>query len=153
MVEQRIPNPWVVGSNPSRPAIKQTKEAEKMENQRQKWVNMTFLFASLMVAGVAFVGLSKLSAVYNLESSFKQIDLYLRMGSIALGAVLGFGLYFNDKSNAFMNEVVLEMSRVTWPASKDTTNATIWVILFVLVAGALLGAFDSRWSWIIKMLL
>lgn len=124
-----------------------------MENQRQKWVNMTFLFASLMVAGVAFVGLSKLSAVYNLESSFKQIDLYLRMGSIVLGAALGFGLYFNDKSNAFMNEVVLEMSRVTWPASKDTTNATIWVILFVLVAGALLGAFDSLWSWIIKMLL
>ena len=114
---------------------------------------MTFLFASLMVAGVAFVGLSKLSAVYNLESSIKQIDLYLRMGSIALGAVLGFGLYFNDKSNAFMNEVVLEMSRVTWPASKDTTNATIWVILFVIVAGALLGAFDSLWSWIIKMLL
>ncbi len=124
-----------------------------MENQRQKWVNMTFLFASLMVAGVAFIGLSKLSAVYNLESSFKQIDLYLRIGSIALGAVLGFGLYFNDKSNAFMNEVVLEMSRVTWPASKDTTNATIWVILFVIVAGALLGAFDSLWSWIIKMIL
>jgi preprotein translocase SecE subunit len=142
-----------VGSNPSRPAIKQTKETEKMENQRQKWVNMTFLFASLMVASVAFVGLSKLSAVYNLESSFKQIDLYLRIGSIALGAILGFGLYFNDKSNAFMNEVILEMSRVTWPASKDTINATIWVILFVLVAGALLGAFDSLWSWIIKMLL
>ncbi len=124
-----------------------------MENQRQKWVNMTLLFASLMVAGVAFVGLSKLSAVYNLESSFKQIDLYLRIGSIVLGAALGFGLYFNDKSNAFVNEVVLEMSRVTWPASKDTTNATIWVILFVIVAGALLGAFDSLWSWIIKMLL
>ncbi len=124
-----------------------------MENQRQKWVNMTLLFASLMVAGVAFVGLSKLSAVYNLESSFKQIDLYLRIGSIVLGAALGFGLYFNDKSNAFMNEVVLEMSRVTWPASKDTTNATIWVILFVIVAGALLGVFDSLWSWIIKMLL
>jgi preprotein translocase SecE subunit len=142
-----------VGSNPSRPAIKQTKEAKTMENQRQKWVNMTFLFSALMVAGVAFIGLSKLSAVYNLESSFKQIDLYLRIGSIALGAALGFGLYFNDKSNAFMNEVILEMSRVTWPASKDTTNATIWVIVFVLVAGALLGAFDSLWSWIIKMLL
>jgi preprotein translocase SecE subunit len=124
-----------------------------MENQRQKWVNMTFLFASILVAGVAFIGLSKLSAVYNLESSIKQIDLFLRIGSILLGAVLGFGLYFNDKSNAFMNEVVLEMSRVTWPASKDTTNATIWVVLFVIVAGVLLGAFDSLWSWIIKMIL
>jgi preprotein translocase SecE subunit len=124
-----------------------------MENQRQKWVNMTFLFASLMVAAVAFIGLSKLSAQFNLESSIKQIDLYMRIGSILIGAGLGFGLYFNDKSNAFANEVILEMSRVTWPASKDTTNATIWVVLFVLVAGALLGAFDSLWSWIIKMIL
>jgi preprotein translocase SecE subunit len=52
-----------------------------------------------------------------------------------------------------MNEVVLELVRVTWPASKDTTNATIWVVLFVLVAGGLLGAFDSLLVWIMNMVL
>jgi hypothetical protein len=124
-----------------------------MENQRQKWVNITFMCVAVMVAGIAFIGLSKVSAVYNLESSVKQVDLFIRLGSLLLGAVLGFGLYINDKSNAFMNEVILEMSRVTWPATKETTNATIWVVLFVLVAGALLGAFDSLWAWIIKMIL
>lgn len=124
-----------------------------MENQRQKWVNLILLAAGLLVAAIAFVGLAKISAVYNWESSVKSIDLIIRFGSIALGAALGFGLYFNDQSNAFLNEVVLEMSRVTWPTSKETTNATIWVVLFVLIAGAILGAFDSLWAWIMRMIL
>jgi preprotein translocase SecE subunit len=124
-----------------------------MENQRQKWVNLVFTGVAILVAGVSFIGLSKLSAIYNLESSIKQIDLVIRFGSLILGAALGFGLYLNDKSNAFMNEVVLEMVRVTWPASKDTTNATVWVVLFVLVAGGLLGAFDSLLVWIMNMVL
>jgi preprotein translocase SecE subunit len=124
-----------------------------MENQRQKWVNLILLASGLLVAAIAFVGLTKISAVYNLESSVKSIDLIIRFGSIALGAALGFGLYLNDQSNAFLNEVVLEMSRVTWPTSKETTNATIWVVLFVLIAGAILGAFDSLWAWIMRMIL
>jgi preprotein translocase SecE subunit len=124
-----------------------------MENQRQKWVNLVFTAVAILVAGVSFVGFSKLSAVYNLESTIKQIDLVIRFGSLLFGAALGLGLYINDKSNAFMNEVVLEMVRVTWPASKETTNATLWVVIFVLIAGAMLGAFDSLWAWIIKMVL
>ena len=153
MVEQWIPNPRVVGSSPSRPAIFERYDKGNMENQRQKWVNLVFTAVSILVAVVAFVGLSKISAVYNFESYFKQIDMAIRFGSIGLGVVTGLVLYFNEQSNAFMNEVVLEMSRVTWPAQKDTTNATIWVVLFVLIAGAVLGAFDSLWAWIMKSIL
>jgi preprotein translocase SecE subunit len=124
-----------------------------MENQRQKWVNIILLATGLLVAAIAFVGFSKIAAVYNLESSFKQIDLMIQLGSIVLGAALGVGLYLNDQSNAFLNEVVLELSRVTWPTQKETTNATIWVVLFVLIAGVILGGFDSFWTWIMKMIL
>ncbi len=124
-----------------------------MENQRQKWVNLVFTAVAIIVAAVFFVALTKVSAIYNLESTIKSVDLIIRLGSIGLGAALGFGLYLNNASNAFMNEVVLEMSRVTWPASKETTNATIWVILFVLVAGAFLGAFDSFCAWLIKIVI
>ena len=124
-----------------------------MENQRQKWVNLIFTAVAILVAAVLFVGFSKISAIYNLESSVKSIDIFIRLGSILLGAAVGFGLYFTDTSNAFMNEVVLEMSRVTWPAAKATVNATIWVMVFVLVAGAFLGAFDSLCAWVIKMII
>jgi preprotein translocase SecE subunit len=124
-----------------------------MENQRQTWVNIVFLITGILVMMISFIGLSKMSAIYNVESSLKNVDLYIRGVSALLAAATGFGLYFNDKSNAFMNEVVLEMARVTWPASRETTNATIWVVLFVLVAGGLLGMFDSLWAWIMKMVL
>ena len=124
-----------------------------MENQRQKWVNLVFTAVAIMVAGVAFIALSKVTAIYSLESRVKQIDMIIRLGSLVLGAAVGFGFYLNDQANAFMNEVILEMSRVTWPAQKETTNATIWVVLFVLASGAFLGALDSFWSWLIKMIL
>ena len=124
-----------------------------MENQRQKYVNLVFLAVAFLVASITFAGFSKLSAVYNLESSIKQIDLFIRLGSIVLGAMAGFGLYFNNQSNAFMNEVVLEMSRVTWPTTKETTNSTIFVIIFVILAGAILGLFDSLWSYLINWLI
>jgi preprotein translocase SecE subunit len=121
-----------------------------MENQRQKWVNLVFTGMGILVAWVCSIGFSKVSAVYNLESSIKQIDLWIRFGSLAVGAILGLGLYWNDKSNAFTNEVVLEMSRVTWPASKETTGATIWVLVFVLIAGVLLGGFDTLCAWVLN---
>ena len=125
-----------------------------MENQRQKWVNLVFLAVAILIASISLIGFSKVSAVYNLESSIKQIDLFIRIASLTLGAIAGFGLYFSNASNAFMNEVVLEMSRVTWPSTKDTTNATVFVIIFVLLAGVVLFIFDWIWSmginWLIK---
>ncbi|NDG84808.1 MAG: preprotein translocase subunit SecE [Proteobacteria bacterium] len=121
-----------------------------MENQRQKWVNLVFTGVAILFAWMVSVGLSKVSAVYNLESNIKQIDLIIRFGSLALGAGLGFGLYLNDRANAFMNEVVLEMIRVTWPGSKETTGATVWVVFFVLAASLLLGGFDSFCAWILN---
>ncbi len=124
-----------------------------MENQRQRWVNIIFMVVALLVASVAFIGLEKMTALYNLESSVKQIDLFVRIGSILIGAAFGFGLYLNDQSNAFMNEVVLEMIRVTWPTPNETYKATFLVVVFVLVAGLLLGGFDSLWTWIMKLIL
>jgi preprotein translocase SecE subunit len=124
-----------------------------MENQRQKWVNIVFMSVAILVAAILFVAFTRLAAFYNLESNVKSIDLIIRLGSIALGAALGLSLYFNDSSNGFMNEVILEMTRVTWPSNKDTTNATIYVIIFVLISGIVLGAFDSLWAWIIKLII
>lgn len=111
------------------------------------------MVVAILVASILFVGLTKIAAIYNLESTVKSIDLIIRLGSIFLGALVGLGLYLYDSSNAFMNEVVLELSRVTWPGNKETTGATIYVLMFVLIAGLVLGGFDSLWAWIIKQIL
>ncbi len=124
-----------------------------MENQRQKWVNLVFTGVAILIAAIAFVGFTKISAVYNLESNIKQIDIVIRLGSMVFGALAGLVLYFNDQSNSFMNEVVLELSRVTWPTTSDTYKATFLVVIFVLIAGLVLGGFDSLWAWIMKLIL
>jgi preprotein translocase subunit SecE len=43
---------------------------------------------------------------------------------------------------AFYNEVVAEMSKVTWPDRQQLKDTTIKLIIFVLFLGAVIGAID-----------
>jgi preprotein translocase SecE subunit len=51
------------------------------------------------------------------------------------------------------NEVVDELSKVTWPTREETSSATVVVIVTVLVCSAYLGIFDAVWltltNWIL----
>ena len=51
------------------------------------------------------------------------------------------------------NEVVDELAKVTWPTREETGNATVVVIVTVLISSAYLGAFDAIWlaltDWIL----
>jgi preprotein translocase subunit SecE len=44
--------------------------------------------------------------------------------------------------SAFYNEVVAEMSKVTWPDRQQLKDTTIKLIIFVLFIGAVIGAID-----------
>ncbi len=123
-----------------------------MENQRQKWVNLIFLGCGALVGLVFFVGLTKIFAAYGLEVRIRRSDLVVRGAALAAALITGFGLYFNDRSNAFMNEVVLEMGRVTWPTRQDTTRATFLVVIMVMISGVVLGGFDSLMTWVMQQI-
>ncbi len=51
------------------------------------------------------------------------------------------------------NEVVDELAKVTWPTREETGNATVVVIVTVIVCSAYLGIFDAVWlsltNWIL----
>ena len=106
-----------------------------MENQRQKWVNLSFVFAGGLLAYVFYSLGYRIVGVYDLEARLANVDLFLRAGCFLLGAGLFFFLYWHDQANQFMNEVVVELSRVTWPTQDETAKATIVVIniLFILL--------------------
>lgn len=121
-----------------------------MENQRQKWVNLSFLAAAALFGYIIITLLFKLAGVYDLEARFHDIDLYIRGISVLFGGGLFFYLYKNEKASQFMNEVVTELIRVTWPSRKDTYRATIVVIIMVIISGVFLGGLDTFWTWIMK---
>jgi preprotein translocase subunit SecE len=124
-----------------------------MESQHQKWVNLSYLTVAVLLAYIVFSLAGKVVGAYDLEARIHSIDLVLRGVSVAAGAILFVVLYRNDQVNQFMNEVVVELSRVTWPTQKDTTSATFVVIVMVIISGMILGLLDYCWVQLLKWVL
>ncbi len=121
-----------------------------MEN-RQTWVNLSFLSASALIAYVVFAFSVRIAAAYDLETRVKDAELIIQGASLAVGALSFLIFYKNHTANQFMNEVVAELSRVTWPTSSDTVRTTFVVLILVLIAGLFLGGMDSLWTWVIRL--
>ncbi len=124
-----------------------------MENQRQKWVNLSFVTLAAIVTYVLFAFSDWLIAAYDLEARVKNIDLIIRVASVGVFGVLFVVLYRNDRAQQYANEVVAELSRVTWPTGGDTRKATVVVMIMVLIAGLFLGGMDALWTWALKWVL
>jgi preprotein translocase SecE subunit len=121
-----------------------------MESQYQKWVNLSYLALAILLGYVIFSLGGKVVGTYDLEARVRDIDLILRGVSVAVAALLFVILWRNDDANQFMNEVMVELSRVTWPSHKETTSATTVVIVMVLISGLALGLLDYIWTTFLK---
>lgn len=121
--------------------------------QYQKWVNLSYLAVAGLVLYITFTAGQYAVGAYDLESRVRNVELILRGASIVLGGIVFFVLYRHEQANQFMNEVVTELSRVTWPTNKETTNSTIVVIIMVVISGMVLGFFDYVWTNLLKMVI
>lgn len=124
-----------------------------MEQQRQKWVNLSFLALAALVGFLLFSIAFKLVGQFDLEAKVRNVDWIVRIGSIVAAAIVYAVLAKNKQANQFMDEVVLEVTRVTWPSEKDSARATVVVIIMVLIAGMILGGMDVFFAWLVKVLL
>ena len=124
-----------------------------MESEHQKWVNLSFLAAAILFGYIIFSTTGKIVGAYDLEARVRNIDLVLRGTSAIAGVILFLVLYKNEQANQFMNEVIVELSRVTWPTQRDTRSATIVVIVMVLISGVVLGLLDYCWVQLLKWIL
>ena len=124
-----------------------------MESEHQKWVNLSFLAAAILFGYIVFSTAGKIVGAYDLEARVRNIDLILRSISALAGGVLFLALYKNEQANQFMNEVLVELSRVTWPTQRDTRSATVVVIIMVMISGMVLGLLDYCWVQLLKWIL
>lgn len=56
------------------------------------------------------------------------------------------------KTQTFVEEVQVEMRRVTWPDREQLRNATIVILIFVIVMAFIIGIMDSVFSWFVRTL-
>lgn len=118
-----------------------------MENDRQKWVSLSFVVFSGIVGFVLFTFLSQISQAYDLEARYQQMVWVVRGVALVVGLGLFIGFYRSDAANQFMNEVIVELGRVSWPTRQETTKGTIVVVIFCIICGLILGALDTLWAW------
>jgi preprotein translocase subunit SecE len=124
-----------------------------MESQYQKWVTVSYLAVSVLLGYIVFALAFKIVGMYDLEARVRNAELLIRGVSVVAAGILFAALYFNDTANQFMNEVIVELVRVTWPTSKETYSATLIVMVMVLVSGLVLGLLDQFWTLLMKWVL
>jgi preprotein translocase subunit SecE len=124
-----------------------------MESQYKKWVNLSYLAVAVLLGYIVFSLSQRLTSTYDLETHVQNIDLIIRVLSIVAGGILFLILYRNERANEFMSEVVVELSRVTWPTRRETASATLVVIIMVMISGMVLGFFDYVWTKILQLVL
>jgi preprotein translocase subunit SecE len=124
-----------------------------MENQYQKWVNLALIAVGALLAFVFHELTMRLVSLYDLETRVRDIDLVIQGVSLLLGSATFLVLRRHPVSNQFTNEVVEELSRVTWPTQKETSSATVVVIIMVLISGVILGALDYLWTRLLQFIL
>lgn len=56
------------------------------------------------------------------------------------------------KTQLWVEEVQVEMRRVTWPDREQLRNATIVILIFVMILAIIIGIMDTAFSWLVRMI-
>ena len=121
--------------------------------QTQKWVNLSLLFASTAV----FLFMSQLAAllweVGRLPSPQEWPVEPSQLASFVIAAALGVLARRHERINLFLNEVVLELTRVSWPKRKETVASAGVVVVLVGIAALILFVIDTLWGTAVRGIL
>ena len=60
---------------------------------------------------------------------------------------------FIDKAKEFLNEVKVEVKKVTWPSRQEAVGGTAVVLITVFLIAVFLGIVDSLLSKIVQLLI
>lgn len=118
--------------------------------QTQKWVNLGLLVASVLI----FLFCSQLfEALWGLARLPINEDWPLEphwVVSFLVAAGLFLWVRRYQKANVFFNEVATELSKVSWPPSKETVLSARVVIVILAIATAALFVIDQLWRVAIR---
>ena len=116
------------------------------DSQRYKWVNISYILFSGILGYIVFSISNYVALKIDLEAKVKHLELIIRGFALFVSLLTFVILSKHRKVNQYMHEVVVELSRVTWPSGGATISATWVVVIMVLISGFILGALDYMWT-------
>jgi preprotein translocase subunit SecE len=106
-----------------------------------KFVHLMFALGALLTAFIV----SKMTD-WAWSYFAKPNDLLINLIALVTAGTAAVVAYRNEQVFASVVEVTRELEKVTWPTRKETSAATIVVIVTVLIAALILSSFDVLWS-------
>jgi preprotein translocase subunit SecE len=107
-----------------------------------KFVHLTFALGGLLAAFL-------LSRASDWVWSYfaKPNDLLINLLAVVVAGTAALVAYRNERVFASIVDVTRELEKVTWPTRKETSAATIVVLVTVLISALILSGFDAIWAF------
>lgn len=112
-----------------------------------KWVHLMFAIGGLLLAYLLVKATDWMWGYFA-----KPKDIYVMTVGGGIAIVVTAFAWQNKELLAKCSDIVMELSKVTWPSRKETGAATVVVIVTVIIFSILLGIFDMVWSWATGMI-
>jgi len=107
-----------------------------------RWVHMMFAGGGLVLA-LLMVKITEWVWSYFANPKGWAIDAI----GIGFAAVITLVAWRHKETFQKATDITMELKKVTWPTRKETSAATMVVIVTVIISAILLGIFDLIWSW------
>jgi preprotein translocase subunit SecE len=107
-----------------------------------KYVHLMFAVGGLLLAYVAVNATDWIWGYFG-----KPKAIYTAAIGLVAAAITTLLVWRRKETFQKASDIVMELSKVTWPTRKETTAATMVVIVTVIISAAVLGVFDLVWSW------
>jgi len=114
--------------------------------RHQRWIVLSFIGAAAVVGAVLLSASTSLFVLYSVPDQRFGPLTTTQLLAIVSAVVTFVALIRNTKAVTFTDEVVDELSKVTWPSKDETLRATTTVVVTTLLVAALLGAYDFLWG-------
>ena len=141
MVEQRTPNPRVGGSSPSCPARRTRRTRHDHGSEQIRPSDVRARRRCSWRSSLSKIDRLGVELLRQAERSVRQRALrWSRPATAALVA------YRNEQVFASVVEVTRELEKVTWPTRKETSAATVVVIVTVMISALILSSFRCHFG-------
>jgi preprotein translocase subunit SecE len=138
-----------VSDEESEAALASEAEAEALEGAGkrtlgiERWVQIGFIVVALLLVWLSG------NLISTIWYAFADPDESLvTLASVLVGLVGAAVLYRNQAAHGLASEIADEMSKVSWPSRKETSNSTVVVVVTSIVAAIMLFSFDTIWSFV-----
>ena len=124
-----------------------------MEKMISKIMFVSFVAGAFLVGYSVQVFNTLISSSFGAYARVMDSNLMNNLLPVGLGIIFLIYVYSSKKIKTWAQEVIVEVSKVVWPSRKDTTAMTIFVCIFMIMTGIILGLFDLLSSKVIRLIL